>query len=220
MRRVVTTIATVMVVLLSATTAHASSFDFVGVSTILFSGTGTFSFPDGATGDDILVVNGPAGFLGDFGNIGGTFTIGAISSCGAGCQTAPVTGLGSFSLDDGSGAVFSADLSWLSISTLGTSGSLNTLGSVNLSNFSYTGTDPDYLSFFSALTGVGTLSFQLAAQTSLTSLTTQAHRTSYSGSVTSSPVPVPVPEPASIALLGTGLLGLAAGYRRRARSRK
>jgi hypothetical protein len=221
MRRLVATAAAMVIGLFfTATSARASTFDFSSASTIYFAGNGTFSFPDASSGIlagyDFFVSNGSSGFFGDVGNIGGTFQIGTVTSCGTGCETAPVTGSGAFTLYDGQGGTFTANLGWQDVTTFGTAGNLNTLGSVNLTNFAYNGTDPDYLAFHSALQGVGTLSFQLSNQASLSYLASNAHRTSYSGSVTA--VPVPVPEPASMALLGTGLVGIAVRYRRRKRS--
>jgi hypothetical protein len=143
------------------------------------------------------------------GDIDGVFTIGAITSPLPGLEQAPVTGAGTMTISDGSN-LWSADLTWVSIFTFGTTGGLNAGGNVNLTNITYAGSNPFLLSISSSNIGVGNLTFNFVPALSLTNLTTdgQVNNTSYSGSIT-------VPDGGSIlALLGVTMIGIE-GLRRK-----
>jgi hypothetical protein len=136
---------------------------------ITFAGAGVsagdFSF--GHSG--AFVVNGSEdnGFVG---TIGGVYKIGTITSVG-GISEASVTSLGGniFTITDGSSHTLSATVSWMSILQVGSSGTLNDEGIVNLSSVTYTGSDPYLLSILDNPT-VDTLAFTFSPSKTLQTL--------------------------------------------------
>src|SRR5687768_11687367 len=109
-------------------------------SSITFDGTAdTFQFLGGF---EVDLSNGVGDAVGLSGNLGGIFTIGAITAVGTPFGTleaASVTGPGTFSITDVSSTSLTADVSWLDIYTLGTGGDLNSGGQINLTNIQYLG---------------------------------------------------------------------------------
>jgi hypothetical protein len=202
--------------LLVSGTAFGSTINFSSVegAAITFYGdTNTFEFLPEASGEDFQITNviGAADpdTAGLFGNIEGTFQIGSIKTLLPGVQYAPVTDIGgSFSINDENGDVLLADLDWLNIATAGTVGALNFLGTANLTNITYGGSNADLLHLFNNGGGT-TVSFQFSPPLSLTQLTRDGsvNSTSYSGTT--------VPEPGTIMLLGSGLFGLAGWGRKK-----
>jgi hypothetical protein len=179
---------------------------------INFSGGG-FSFsPMSAMfgGHDFIgsfqVPSSPTVYLGD---ITGSYNIGPITVNGS-VQTAPVTSSGTTQfvfMPMGGGSPFTADLNWMDIKTDGVLGGLNGMGQINLTNFSYAGSDPNLLMLANEGKGTVTLSFQFASQVTLTQLAgSGSYSTSYSGSLSTAP------EPSTVALLGVGLVGLVGSY--------
>ena len=172
--------------------------------------------PEGTNDFKITSVDGGMGeTVGLGGSISGTFHIGTITQIGY-VETAPVTGAGELKIIDKLGAALTADLEWINIMTVFGIGGINSEGLANLSNFEYSGANPDLLAFNG--TGVIISSFQFASTNGstkgLTYLTTDAREnsTSYSGSITPS---APVPEPATLFLMGTGLIGFGAFIRKK-----
>jgi hypothetical protein len=194
-------------VALCAGRAQAINISFANETnaSISFSaGTDTFSFIDGTSTFDFNVTNGGPS-TGLLGNITGTFTIGAIS--GGVVQTAPVTGLGSLSIFDGFTS-FVADVQWIDIFTVGTSGGTNVGGNLNLSNFVYAGSNADLLALFTDGSASAGVSFQFIPGQSLTALTTGTgtQSTSYSGTIASTPDGGSMLVMFGAGLLATGIL--------------
>jgi len=201
---------------LYVTPAAAVTFDYSNMSgkSIIIdptdncggSGTvGCFSF---SPGDSLQITSGTAtGFLG---GISGTFGVGTITSIGS-LETANVSGTGTLSISDGF-FTLTADLMWVDIATFGTAGSLNTMGTANLGNIAYGGSNGDLLALLNAGSGVNTATFQFTSPMSLTDLFTTnstTTSTSFSGSITA------VPVPAAVWLFGSGLLGLTGAARKK-----
>lgn len=192
--------------------ADVGTFDFAAVagSSIQFTGTGTAvdftllsTTVNGHSGIDFVITDSVLKDL--YGAISGTYEYSnsAISVTGP-TQTAPVSGAsGVFTIWDASWQPLTADVTWDSIATTGTGGIVNYLGTVDLSNFAYSGANPDLQYLAQMNSGVLVTTFQFTAATSLTALETGTHTTSYSGSVT------PVPDGGLTAmLLGGVLVGL------------
>lgn len=172
--------------------------------------TRTITFPAATDSFDFVIQSGALALNGLFGNIDGTFTVGAVTNQGFGIETAPVTGTGTFSIFDGF-ATLSADVSWSDIFSLGTTLGLNVSGNLNLTNIVYTGTNVELNAMKQDGQGVLTVSAQFVPGMSLSQLMTSnaVSSTSYSGTYNS------VPEPASMALIGMGVMALAARRRNR-----
>jgi hypothetical protein len=208
-------------ILLSALSAGAASaqtvsldFSSLGTSLVSFQGTGsTLAFtPDAATGFDFQIANSSiAGLNGLDGSITGTFTIGAISTGPGGIETAPVSGVGQFSIYDGSSADLTARIWWDSAFTFGSSGSLNPTAASNIGQLSYTGTDAALETLASQTSGTTAVTFQFLPPESLEQLTAPgaANSTTYSGSL------VAVPEPSAWAAwaAAAAFVGAMAGRR-------
>jgi hypothetical protein len=202
--------------------AHAISLDINTVqgttqntsSRLNFAGDGTFTFENATTGANAgydFVVSGSTGGFGDsfglYGNIGGTFSIGAPAGSP---EMATVTSSpnATLSIFDGTNT-FIGDIDWLSLERDGTSGDFNISAQVNLTNIVYSGTFQDLIALKGALsTASATIAFSFNPEKSITQLKTQSLFTSYSGDLAS------VPDGgATVALFGLSLLGLT-GVRR------
>ena len=149
----------------------------------------------------------------DMGRINGTFHIGAITING-GLQTAPVTGVGSVVIHDGSGFDMSASLVWNEIQTSGTAGSLNLTGLLNLSSVTYHGAQSDLHAMAAPHVGTAVLSFTFIPARTLTQLTANASdkKTSFSGTLNAQTIP---DGGATLMMLGAGIVGMAFAGRSR-----
>jgi hypothetical protein len=192
-----------------ASTAHATSISFnyasvVGAD-ISFAGNSTFTFAPAVNNFQIGLTTGSAGTGSAnalFGEITGTYTIGAVSG-----NTASVTGTGTFVIHDGLGNNLTATLTWLDITQEGIGDVVNVSGDLNMSNVQYLGSNVDLKKFVTLGQGNGYngLTAQFVPGQSINTLKTTAETTSFSGTATA------VPDGGTtIALLGLGLLGVEA----------
>jgi hypothetical protein len=185
-------------------TAHAVSFTYSSEnnSFIVFDGASNFEFTPAV--NNFKVTSGSA--AGALGEITGTYTIGAISVFGP-VKTAPVSGVGAFTIHDGSGFDLTGTLSWVNITQNGTGGNLNTVGNVNLTGVTYGGSNADLVALKNNTTAYNTLSFSFVPAVDLENLKNGpgSNSTSFSGTVTSN-----VPEGGlSLVMLGLALSSLA-----------
>jgi hypothetical protein len=197
------------------------NIEFIGGSGTTSGSTGTFHFNTGVGGHDFQITGdhgGNGSALSLLGDITGVYDIGQITTMGN-FQTANVTGEGNnnFMISDGS-TTFSAHVNWIDIFTMGTTGGINSGGTINLSSIVYTGSNADLKTLAadaSANGGTATISFQFIPAESLTNLTASGadHTTSYSGNVTATAVPAPAG--AVLALTGLPVLGIGGWLRRR-----
>ncbi len=205
---------------LSAQHTDAITIDYASTTgaTINFDGTGsdTFSFTNTPLLSTDLKVTDVVGgssvpllgsAVGDMGDVSGTFKIGTITSAGP-IQTASVTGTGTMVISDGIKNL-SGQIIWDSIASVGTGGTLNVNGVLNLTGVTYTGSQTDLKTLAAAGNGYEALTFQFVPGLSLTQLTTdgKSNSTSFSGTITTATA-VPDNGP-TLAFLGSALLGLA-----------
>jgi len=185
-----------------------------------FAGDGTFSFTGpfqvGFPNSDVLN-----------GSILGTFAISNILPDGLGesatvttstnapvslSPTKPFDGLGGeFMISDGSGNWLTADVSFVSFNSEGTSTVFNDSASVNLTNFQYNGTNADLTNLLT-LSNLGdslTGNFIFGGPTTIDQLASPGGSSTFQGTVT------PVPAPASCMLFLTGSLLSGLGFLRR-----
>lgn len=189
-----------------ASTQAGASIEFKGAP------NNTVTFPDAPDGYDFVITQSDtADLIGIKGNIGGTFTVGAITPAGP-LQTAPLTGTGTFSLTDPGGQVLSATLVWNDIYTYNATGGLNSEGAFNLTQWAYAGTYASFLDIKNNILDQSSdLSFQFnpARKLSQVLISGADTQTTYSGSYTMAP------EPATLGLLALGGLALIRGRRKR-----
>ncbi len=127
-------------------------------------------------------------------------------------QIATVSGApGALVINDGSGFNLTGNVNWGQISTHDFAGAINAALSVNITGLSYSGSNPDLLTFISSGPAALNLTFQFSPGETLTDLTTgsSSFQTSYSGSLSV------VPEPTSIGCfaLGLGVLAIARRFK-------
>ena len=190
----------------AAITTHASlTLDFAVAtgSAIQFNGT-SYSFEFTSTGYQWEITSaigsqatGSAiGLYGSF--AGGPFGYGGISSPFPGVQTASVTTPTILEIFDGTGFL-TANASFTDVSTSfnGVLGIINLNSVVNLSHFSYIGTNADLMTLAQSGEGSLVMSFPFTTTETLTQLSSGSTpiATSYSGNIEA----VPMPEPATMA---------------------
>jgi hypothetical protein len=194
---------------------HCSAIhlDFAALTdaNVSFSG-GNFVFNNNGGGYSFQITDssGTGDSIGDNGNIAGTFAIGTITTLG-GLQTAPVTGSGTVTINDGS-LDLTGTVVWDEISTFGTGGTINVNGILNLTSITYSGLQSDLIALAASGVATDTITFQFVPGKTLTQLkgATTPIVTSFSGSIDT-----PVPDGGlTIALLGFALVGVE-GLRRK-----
>jgi hypothetical protein len=183
-------------------------------ATVQFNGSASsFNFNNGNNGYQWNVTSevGGAAALGLNASVNnGPFIYGPITTSGS-VQYASVLGpLGNLVLNDGGANNLVGTVNWIDVATYGVGpGVLNATLDVNVSNISYSGSNPDLQFLVAHQPGSMDVSFQFATTSTLTELSTGTgpYLTSYSGSLSV------VPEPSTLALAGLG--GLALLLRRR-----
>jgi hypothetical protein len=213
-----------LALLLTCLNASASSlilnFGPTTGSSIQFNGSqNTFQFNPGNNGYQWYITSetGGGSALGLNGSVlNGPFNYGPITISGSGpsqVQSATVLGpLGSLVINNGPLDNLTGTVNWINIATFFGIGGLNADVNVNLSNVSYSGSNPDLQALKANQPGILDVSFQFAPGETLTQLSTGTgpYTTSFSGTITTA-----VPEPASIALAGLGGLTLLLFRRQR-----
>jgi hypothetical protein len=175
-------------------------------SKIVFNGNSTFDFVKSTspTADQFLITSsdGTGDSVGDFGNISGTFTIGAISG-----NSAAVTGTGTVTIMTGSGNL-TGTINWNEIS-YSSSGTLNVAGLLDLTGITYPGTQSDLGALATAGSAIDKVTFTYTSPETLAMLKSTASSTTFAGVITTH-----VPDGGvTIMLLGLGLAAL--GFRAR-----
>jgi len=200
-----------------AAVAANIQFDFVsepaGASApaayIEFNGgpTRSITFPDAGSGYDFVITRADtSGLVSLKGNIGGTFTVGAITTAGI-LEIAPVTGAGTFSITDPIGKVLSASVAWNDVFVVaGSQGGLNTGNTPNLTGWTYDGSYAPLLEIKNSVDASANISFQFNPSKKLVQLMADGalNKTTYSGSFSA------VPEPSTFVLMAGAALGLLA----------
>lgn len=172
----------------------------------------SFSFNNGTNGWqwNVAVEIGGASAVGLNASVkNGPFSYGPITNSGSGgFQLQYATALGppgKFVLSDGAGSDLTGTVNWIDVATYGSGvGLLNAAIDINLSNFQYSGSNPDLQYLVANQQGSMDVSFQFATAETLTELSTGPGpylTTSYSESI-------PIPEPSTLALAGLGALAL------------
>ena len=209
-------VAFALVTFASTASATTISFEFANVTgaRVAFGG-GNFTFLDGPSGFDFTITESdttPA-LAGLQGNIDGTYQIGTVTPDGSGsiASVTTVSATSKFRVYDGVSAYFSADLSFVDVAQSGTGGTLNTQGTVNLTNLSYAGSNAALLSLASYPDAIVSATFQFVPARTLAQLKAQSAssplKTSYSGSLYSTSLP---DGGATATLLGLAMLGFGA----------
>jgi hypothetical protein len=208
--------------LLASAPLRAINLDFGSSpgATLRFAGDGTFSFVDSAqgiySGTDFVINLSSSGRTGSnsavglLGNLGGTFTLGPISS-----GVAAVTGSGPLTITDGAN-LFAGSVQWLQIHQTATSGNLNLSGVVNVTGITYGGSNQDLMELAAPGSASAVLSFSFASPGySLTQLASTPVTTSYNGDLHTSRS---VPDGGSTLLILGAVLGLGGLALRRGRT--
>jgi hypothetical protein len=191
----------------------------VGAS-VEFKGSGTaatFVFNNNGSGNsfDVTSSTGVGDSVGLHGTISGSFSYTKASIVTLGpLQEAPLSSSGGlFTITDSSLHSLTGTIVGVDLATVGTGGTVNVDGAVNLLNVVYTGTNADLKELRDEANSSGgsvVVTFQFVPAESLTQLTANHSdkKTSYSGSI----MTTSIPEPASLVLGCTGALGVI-GFR-------
>jgi len=197
----VKTIAVATALACAALTSRADvllSFNNTSGATITFGG-GSFQFvPSGGTDFRITGSSGADDSFGDTGTISGVYTIGTVTPVAPGIQSAPVTGSGTLTINDGLGKSLTAGITWDTIESIGagTSDTLNFGGTINLTSVNYNGTLTDLKDLAQNHLGIAVLNFTFtssSAQDVQHLKTFSGSEKSFSGSLSSA-----VPEPTTV----------------------
>jgi len=169
--------------------ALANEFDYSSTSgaDIIFNGNSTFDFTPATSSFDIT--GSPSALAnGLLGEIGGVFTIGSITTVGS-ISSAPVTGIGTFEIDDGTGHALIGSLNWVDITQIGSGGLLDINAVANLTGVTYSGSNPDLLLIKAQDPLSDTLSFSFVPAVALSTLKNGpgTSQTGFSGAINAVP---------------------------------
>jgi hypothetical protein len=181
-----------------------------------FGTSATFVFNNNLSGSSFHITSssGAGDSVGLHGSIGGSYSYqtAMISTLGP-VQTAPVATVGGIlTIVDAGLHQLTGTITGVDLDTVGTGGTVNVNGAINLSNVIYTGTNADLLTLRNEADyagGVLALTFQFIPAQSLTKLAVNHadNSTSFSGTLMTQSVP----EPSGLVLGCTGALALL-GY--------
>ncbi|MGH7976160.1 MAG: PEP-CTERM sorting domain-containing protein [Limisphaerales bacterium] len=199
------------------------SLDFSATTnaTIQFNGSSSsFQFNSNGGGNQWVVTseNGGSSAVGLFGLVNnGPFSYGSITSgtlFGNTVQSANVTGSpGALIIQDGTGFNLTGNVNWETIQTFDYSGAINAMLTVNVTDLSYAGSNPDLQTLVAESPASLDVTFQFSPGMMLNDLTsgTGPYMTSFSGSLSV----VPEPTTAGCLLLGLGALVCARRFKKR-----
>lgn len=193
----------------------ADTFTFLNSTPLVSLGTGGGYAQWDVTSESGSAATGSA--IGLNGNIdNGPFSYGPITVIGI-SQIATVIGpLGDLDISDGAGGLLKGIVNAVDIQTVGTVGGfINAFLSINLSDVTYSGSNPDLEYLPANQPGSVDLGFQFSPGMTLQQLSEGSggyDSTSYNGSIA---VPGVVPEPSSLVMSALGGLGaIGVGFRR------
>jgi hypothetical protein len=207
MKRIELAVTAVVCLLWSGYTSRGSVvLDFSNLSgaSVSFDGNRDFTFDPAPTSAQFSITSaGPEN--GDVGYITSPtpngFTIGAITTVGP-VQTAPVTGTGTVTINDGTGHPFTGSINWQTVRTIGGGSELNISGALDLATISYSGSQADLVALEQIGAASESLNFTFVPTETLSYLATHATSTeNFSGAII-----VPVPEQTT--LMAGAFLGL------------
>jgi hypothetical protein len=225
----ISAVAVVAAALLAARTVTAAplnlQFSNIPGASLVFVGNGvdsTFSFPPNGVGQsDFRIDSQTSGssLVNLLGEITGSFDFTAASVTTIGpVETAPVTSVGLTQFIIHADQDFTASLAWQNIRTIGQGGFVNTMaGDMNLTNFSYSGSNADLTNLLNIGSATVSASFQFIPSRDLRSLASTTCSgpsnpcsTSFSGSLATPQTTTPVPEESTASAVLVGVLALFA----------
>ncbi|PWU12006.1 MAG: hypothetical protein C5B51_01635 [Terriglobia bacterium] len=176
----------------SSPTSQITAFLASTTNSVISFGGGQFTFQHNQGPGDFVItsdINGDGSAAGLTGTIAGAFTIGNITQINPNVQQAPVTGTGTLTITDAGGVSLTGTVDFLDIETVGTGGTLDSAGLLNVTNMVYSGTNGDLLKLAKYGTGVIVGVFQFVPGKTVTDLKNAPAdsplQTSFAASVTS-----------------------------------
>jgi len=134
---------------------------------------------------------------------GSPFAIATNATLG-GVESAPVTGSATLHITDNAVTDLTGLIPWVGIEALGAGGTINLMGTLNLTGITYGGAGGDLSALVAAGNASDVVTFQFMTAETLTDLKPIGGETSHSGTI------LAVPEPGPFVLVIAGLAGLLA----------
>lgn len=190
-----------------AAPAWAVRLDFVaapGCSAVFGGGTFSFNPASGSLLTITSVENGSGNAVGKGGFLSpvSSFSIGPVTAHGS-AENAPLAGMATLRLADGSGSELTGTLEWIDVTTSGSLCVLNISGTANVTSLQYSGSLQDFKDLAATGTAICALSLQFGPPRTLDDLITSGGASSFSGAIASV---VPEPGPATLAICGGAIL--------------